>query len=146
MSGRNHGRFRGHGLLVLAVAASRSPAYGGILSGRVMPGLIVQGLSVALVMGLVGGALPAWRAAQLTPLEALRYEGAGGGSLRVNAVVRHVGRTLRSLWRRRHCRDRGHRLAAGHRGRHLQFHQRHNGRHGTGGCPGGRGRHQLQRG
>ncbi len=49
------------------------------------PQLFVQGLSVALGLGVLGGALPAWRAAHLTPAEAMRSE---GGSVHANRHVR----------------------------------------------------------
>jgi putative ABC transport system permease protein len=31
-------------------------------------------MAVALVLGVIGGIYPAWRASQLAPAEALRYE------------------------------------------------------------------------
>lgn len=39
---------------------------------RVTPTVLVTAIVFALVLGLVGGALPAWRAARLSPVEALR--------------------------------------------------------------------------
>jgi putative ABC transport system permease protein len=39
---------------------------------RVTPRVLLTAVSFALVLGLLGGALPAWRAARLTPTEALR--------------------------------------------------------------------------
>jgi len=39
---------------------------------RVTPGLLVGGLIFSVVMGLVGGFFPAWRAARLQVVQALR--------------------------------------------------------------------------
>jgi ABC-type antimicrobial peptide transport system permease subunit len=39
----------------------------------VQAGLILEALSVALVLGMLGGAYPAWRASRLPPVEARRY-------------------------------------------------------------------------
>lgn len=40
---------------------------------RFTPGLLVQALALAVVLGAVGGLYPAWRATRLRPVEALRY-------------------------------------------------------------------------
>ena len=41
-------------------------------SFRVTPGLLLTGIIVSAVLGIIGGLLPAWRAARLKPIEALR--------------------------------------------------------------------------
>jgi len=41
---------------------------------RFTPGLLARALGMALALGALGGLYPAWRAARLTPVEALRYE------------------------------------------------------------------------
>jgi len=39
---------------------------------RVTPALLLRAVVVAVVLGILGGALPAWRASRLSPIEALR--------------------------------------------------------------------------
>ena len=41
-------------------------------SFRVTPGLLLAGMCFAVVMGLVGGFFPAWRAARMPVVQALR--------------------------------------------------------------------------
>jgi ABC-type lipoprotein release transport system permease subunit len=93
--------------VALAVAliqlASLSPAVGGLLSNTISPTLVVQALITALVLGTVGGAYPAWRAAQLAPVEAMRAE--SGAAVRWGRITRWLaelfrGGALRNLWRR----------------------------------------------
>ncbi|HIC90448.1 MAG TPA: ABC transporter permease [Anaerolineae bacterium] len=90
--------------ILLAIGVTRAlatiPAVGTLLEGRYTPSLFIQGLVTALMLGMVGGAYPAWRAANLTPVEALRYEGGSGGGRR-NWFYRLGGMTWRNLWRRR---------------------------------------------
>ncbi|MFB0537323.1 MAG: ABC transporter permease [Anaerolineae bacterium] len=75
------GGLAGTALGIAAVRAlGSSPATGGLLQGRFSPGLFIQALVIALILGALGGFYPAWRASQLTPLEALRYEGGLTGS------------------------------------------------------------------
>lgn len=64
----------------------------------VQPGRIVQALVTVFGLGVVGGLYPAWRAAQLAPIEALRYEGGTMGR-----SVRRLpfgGMSMQSLWQR----------------------------------------------
>jgi ABC-type antimicrobial peptide transport system permease subunit len=103
------GGLTGTALGVAAVKAlGSSPATGGILQGRFSPELFIQALVVALVLGGLGGFYPAWRASQLTPLEALRYEGGLTGSGRKGTKgwalpfgVDKLPMTARNLFRRR---------------------------------------------
>ena len=91
----------GLGLIALT---KLSPAAESLLQGVVTPNVLMQGMGIALVLGVIGGLYPAWRAAQLAPIEAMRYEGgAGGGSGRSTqllARLRLTGGALRNLSRR----------------------------------------------
>jgi ABC-type antimicrobial peptide transport system permease subunit len=50
------------------------PTVGGFVKAAFTPTLFAQALAVSLVLGALGGLYPAWRATQLRPVEALRYE------------------------------------------------------------------------
>jgi len=86
----------GIGLTELAASA---PGIGAFLEGVYTPGIFVQGMATAILLGAIGGAYPARRAASLLPVEALRYE--GGGSGEGGRVPRFGNQALRNLWRRR---------------------------------------------
>ncbi len=70
----------------------------GATTSSISPGLLMQALVVVLGLALVGGLYPAWRAARLQPIEALRYEGgASGGQVRRAPIG---GMATQSLWQR----------------------------------------------
>ena len=93
----------GVGVGTAAVWALQSvPAVSGFLIGSFSPALFAQGIGVALILGWVGGAYPAWRASRMTPAEAMRAEGGAsphasqpraGGSL-LRSVLRQPTRAL----------------------------------------------------
>lgn len=84
----------------LAWLAGQAPGVGAFLEGSFTPGIFIQGLVTALLLGVIGGLYPAWTAANLQPVEALRYEG-GGATQTTGWLTRVGGQSFRNLWRRR---------------------------------------------
>jgi ABC-type antimicrobial peptide transport system permease subunit len=79
---------------------NHTPAVSSYAPGVVKAPLLIQAMFVALVLGTVGGIYPAWRAAGLSPIEALSYDsGAGDGD--EPSWARVFGMTFRNLLRRR---------------------------------------------
>jgi ABC-type antimicrobial peptide transport system permease subunit len=75
-------------------AVGRVPLASSLIPKSISTEVFLQALVVAMALGLVGGALPAWRASRLTPADAMRSE---GGSAR---APRHVpSATLRNVLR-----------------------------------------------
>lgn len=88
-------------LLVKLLGSFRATA--GLLIGQFTPDVFIMAGVTALVLGAVGGPYPAWRAAKLQPVEALRYEGGStdkGVDQRIG-WVRPFGMIGRNLMRRR---------------------------------------------
>ncbi|MEA3397279.1 MAG: ABC transporter permease [Chloroflexota bacterium] len=84
----------GSALGVMAVWGVQHLPLGDMLVSKAFsPLLFAQGMGVALMLGLVGGALPAWHAAKLLPAEAMRAE---GGAARTR---RRMGRLLHGVKR-----------------------------------------------
>ena len=45
-----------------------------MIQGDLAPAVVLQGFVIAVAVGLLGGAYPAYRGAHLLPTEALRHE------------------------------------------------------------------------
>ncbi len=86
----------------LTELARTAPAMESFLQDALTPNILIQAVSIALVLGAVGGIYPAWRASKLQPVEAMRYESGAGELGRFGQqMARIFGRgALRNLWRR----------------------------------------------
>lgn len=62
------------GAFALVRLLTRLPAASGLIDGRVPPVVIGQGFLIAVLVGLVGGSVAAYRAAKMLPTAALRHE------------------------------------------------------------------------
>jgi ABC-type antimicrobial peptide transport system permease subunit len=78
----------------------------GMGTSSIRPNLIINAFVTVLLMGIVGGLYPAYRAAKLAPIEALRYEGGTTGKsvkrlpfggLPVQNLWQRLGRTFLTL-------------------------------------------------
>ena len=63
----------GIGIGQIVTIAAKQAGYG-FLKVPVSPGIIAFGLAFAFIVGMVSGALPAIKASQLNPVDALRHE------------------------------------------------------------------------
>ncbi len=85
-------------------AVNQVPVLAGFMDNAYSPSLFVQAMVVALLLGAAGGLVPAWQAARLQPVEAMRYDGSAGQSARSNVpgpLSRVGGVALRNLLRQR---------------------------------------------
>jgi len=85
------------GWLFLTAFASVLQYFGGSVGNIKLP-LIAQAFSVVLVLGIIGGIYPAWKASRLQPVEAIRYEGGGSGGKKKRFPF--GGMAVQSLWQR----------------------------------------------
>ncbi len=89
----------------LVYALNQLPALVGMFDNALSPALFAQGMLIALFLGAAGGIYPAWRAAQLQPVEAMRYEGTGQGKTPISNLQSLIsnfgGLALRNVFRQR---------------------------------------------
>jgi ABC-type antimicrobial peptide transport system permease subunit len=95
----------GLGWLFLRLA-SQTTTLLGVSTTNLHSSLVLQAMIIVLVLGLVGGFYPAWRASRLPPVEALRYEaGSTGkrvhrlpvGGMALQSLVQRTTRTMLTL-------------------------------------------------
>ncbi|MFC2042593.1 ABC transporter permease [Chloroflexota bacterium] len=95
----------GMGWLLLYLLSGQTVLLGGGTSS-INADLLIQAFSIVILLGLVGGLYPAWRASRMQPVEALQYEGgsSGGkvrrlpvGGMAAQSLVQRSARTLLTL-------------------------------------------------
>jgi ABC-type antimicrobial peptide transport system permease subunit len=82
---------------LMLLGASDFTSFFGATASNIRPAIIQQAFGTVVILGFIGGAYPAWRAARLQPVEALRYEGGSSDQVRRLPVG---GMAAQSLWQR----------------------------------------------
>lgn len=89
MAGGVIGIAAGYGLLAWA---EQQPSVSNMLGGTFTADLVIQAFVIALLLGAVGGAYPAFRASRLLPAEAMRRE--SGVNVEMKPLTRFVARVF----------------------------------------------------
>jgi ABC-type antimicrobial peptide transport system permease subunit len=87
--------------LAMIYWVNQLPVLAGFLDNAFSFTLFVQAMLVALFLGAMGGLYPAWRAARLQPVEAMRYESGSGGAQAAGNLPKFGGIALRNVFRQR---------------------------------------------
>lgn len=83
---------------LLLMVFSNVVGFFGASAANINMGILLQAFITVMVLGLVGGFYPAWRASRLQPVEALRYEGGTSGSEVHRLPLGSM--TVQNLWQR----------------------------------------------